>query len=55
MTIAATVKAMGVAIAIIMPHARTCRHVRVFIPFRSVGRGNGSGQNSGREGAMLAG
>ena len=50
-----TVMAAGVAIAMIVPHAKTCSHVNEFVARGSVGTGQGSGQNAGREGAMLAG
>ncbi len=55
MTMAATVMAMGVAIAMIVPQAKTCCHVNEFVDRDSVGAGQGSGQNADREGATLAG
>ena len=51
----ATVIATGVATAMIVPQARTCRHVNVFVGRADVGNGMGSGQKAGREGATLAG
>ena len=47
MNIAATVIATGAAIAMITPHANTCRHVRSFAGRAVVGIGRGSGQKAG--------